>query len=183
LRRLATLTERQDAVPVEERAALARFWRWHEREVHVSLVRFVAGGAGDRLPQVALDGETEAFLAGWARLLGEVPRAPAPSAEGARIYRRRPAPRGPMSAFGYHYLAARLGEAAHAALALHSVGARWGGGDHAYEALNLVDGRRSALEIRDALAAIYGPLPLAPVLEYLLALESAGVIERVVAPR
>ena len=64
----------------------------------------------------------------------------------------------------------------HAALALLAAQPRWGGGDYAYEALNLVDGRRSAQEIRDALTAIYGPVPLAAVVEYLRALESVGVL-------
>ncbi len=52
-----------------------------------------------------------------------------------------------------------------------------GSGDYAYEALNLVDGRRSAQEIRDALTAIYGPVPLAAVVEYLRALETVSVLK------
>ena len=55
-------------------------------------------------------------------------------------------------------------------------GPRGGGGDYAYEALNLVDGRRSALEIRDALAALYGPVPFEAVEEYLAALAEADLI-------
>ena len=53
----------------------------------------------------------------------------------------------------------------------------WGGG-YAYEALNLVDGRRTVGQIRDDLAAIYGPLPLAEVEEYLAALAKIGVVGR-----
>ena len=61
---------------------------------------------------------------------------------------------------------------------LAHAGERGGGGDYAYEALNLVDGRRTTLEIRDALAAIYGPVPLDVVEEYLAALEEAALILR-----
>ena len=39
------------------------------------------------------------------------------------------------------------------------------GGDYAYEALNLVDGRRTVGQIRDALAAIYGPVPVSEVID------------------
>ena len=53
----------------------------------------------------------------------------------------------------------------------------WGGG-YDYEALNLVDGRRTVGQIRDALAAIYGPVPEAEVSEYLQALEKIGILIR-----
>ena len=45
--------------------------------------------------------------------------------------------------------------------------------------LNLVDGRRTDREIRDAVSAIYGPVPIEMVTGYLTALESAGVIARI----
>lgn len=80
-------------------------------------------------------------------------------------WRRNPEVKGPMSAFGYDYFDARYkGEA----LRL--------GGEYRFEALNLVDGQRSAQEIRDALSAIYAPVPLADVEQYLQALASVGVI-------
>ena len=44
------------------------------------------------------------------------------------------------------------------------------------EALNLVDGRRSVPEIRDALSAIYKPVPIEDVQQYLDALASIEVI-------
>ena len=47
----------------------------------------------------------------------------------------------------------------------------WGAGEeYAYEVLNFADGKRSADEIRDAVSAEYGPVPLELVLEYLRAL-------------
>lgn len=56
----------------------------------------------------------------------------------------------------------------------------WGSGEeHAYEVLNFADGKRNALEIRDAVSAEYGPVPLELVAEYLKALEKIGVVEHV----
>ena len=49
----------------------------------------------------------------------------------------------------------------------------------AYEALNLVDGRRSVTEIRDALAAFVGAAPVEEVAEYLDTLARLGVLEPV----
>jgi len=174
LRRLATLVERRAAVPAQEAAALTRFFVWHEREVHASLKRYVGGAAAGG----GLDGETARFLADCERMLGGVPAAPAPRGEGALVFRRQPTPRGPMSVFGYDYLEAHLRKEKHDALALLAAEPTRGGGDYAYEALNLVDGKRTAAEIRDALTAIYGPVPEAAVVEYLRALESVGVLVR-----
>ena len=56
---------------------------------------------------------------------------------------------------------------------------RGSGGEYAYEVLNFVDGRRNGQEIRDAVAATYGAIPTDYVVEYLKALESIRVIERV----
>ena len=82
-------------------------------------------------------------------------------------YTRNPQPKGPMSTFGYDYLTDHFGTKK---LALDE--------EYRYEALNLVDGRRTTQEIRDALSAIYEPVPLAEVEEYLAALASIGVIRR-----
>jgi hypothetical protein len=48
-----------------------------------------------------------------------------------------------------------------------------------YETLNLVDGKRSVQEIRDALAATVAPAPVEEVADYLATLEKLGVLERV----
>jgi hypothetical protein len=56
----------------------------------------------------------------------------------------------------------------------------WGGGEeYAYEALNFADGKRNAQEIRDAVSAEYGPVPLEMVVEYLRALEKIGLVAEV----
>jgi hypothetical protein len=48
---------------------------------------------------------------------------------------------------------------------------------YAYEIANFVNGKRSVGEIRDAVSAEYGPLPLALVADYLQACAEGGVIQ------
>ncbi len=84
-----------------------------------------------------------------------------------------------MSVFGYDYLVAHLEERDLPLPELLEARGLWGGGSlYAYEALNLVDGRRSVGEIRDDLAAIYGPVSVELVQGYLESLESIGVLTR-----
>ncbi len=47
---------------------------------------------------------------------------------------------------------------------------------YAYEIVNFVDGKRSVGEIRDAVAAEYGPIPLDVVADYLKACEEAKIV-------
>ena len=82
-----------------------------------------------------------------------------------------------MGGFGYDYFQDHSSAGARAPALLKRTGLWGAGGDYAYEALNLVDGRRTVREVRDALAAIYGPLPLAEVAEYLADLEKIGVLQ------
>jgi aminopeptidase YwaD len=173
LRRAARMMERRAALPPEEADNLTRFHLAHERALVASLGRFFQVSAG-------ANAEALAFLERLKRLTGE-PRAPAaPSGDGRLVFRRNPELKGPMSAFGYDYFTDKYG-AARAALVrlLNFQGPRGGGGEYAYEALNFVDGRRTAREIRDALSAVYGPVPLDAVVEYLRALESIGVVREV----
>lgn len=53
------------------------------------------------------------------------------------------------------------------------------GHEYSYEALNFVDGIRTVNNIRNALSAEFGPIPLEIVEEYLFALQSIQVIEKV----
>lgn len=77
--------------------------------------------------------------------------------------------------FGYDYLQDRIGNERNDKLALNNLGGGHGA-NYAYEALNLVDGKRTAQDIRDALTAIYGPVPVTAVSEYLRTLSDAGLI-------
>jgi aminopeptidase YwaD len=80
-----------------------------------------------------------------------------------------------MADFGYSYFEDHAGRRHLTSPALLTHQGLWGS-DYAYEALNLVDGRRTVSQIRDALAAIYGPVPLAEVMEYLDDLARIGVL-------
>jgi len=89
---------------------------------------------------------------------------------------RRVLREGPMDGFGYSWFDDRL---ARAGLPRPRLLARQPDGEGAsfgYEALNLVDGRRSAGEIRDDLAATVGDIPLEEVSEYLETLARLGVL-------
>ena len=157
--------------PTAEAESLLRQHWTYEAGVVASIEAFAG------LP-VATRGEADAFLSGLARVVGVGGQQGAPAAgPGAMVYRRNPDPKGPMTGFGYGYLDDKLETLKLARPALLGQQGRWGG-EYAYEALNLVDGRRTVQEIRDALAATYGPLPLEPVAEYLETLARIGVLSR-----
>jgi hypothetical protein len=154
----------------EEQGGAARFHLWHERAAGESLARFVP-------ITPALRQQLGAHAAATAALLGPLPPEPVAQGDAALVYRRQPRPRGPLTAFGYDYLTDRLGPERVKALALlRHEGARGDGGEYAYEALNLADGTRSVRQVRDALSAIYGPVPVEAVAEYLRALASIGLL-------
>ncbi|HET8647651.1 MAG TPA: hypothetical protein VFO85_19285, partial [Vicinamibacteria bacterium] len=161
---------RAQGLPPAEATAAARFQVWHERALSESLGRFFEVPA-------SLRGQMEEHLAWVGATLGPLPPAAPSTGEAARVYRRQPQPRGPLTAFGYDYFLDKYGEDKAQGLALlQHTGARGSGDEYAYEALNLVDGRRSVQQIRDMLAAIYGPLPVEAVAAYLRALAAIGVL-------
>ena len=99
---------------------------------------------------------------------------PAPK---AGLYRRNPEVRGGLDAFGYDFLADKLGAQRAEALELPKFeGVRGGGEDYVYEALNLANGMRTTKDIRDALSAIYGPVPQSQVDAFLAAAADAGLL-------
>lgn len=172
LRRTARLLEGRAELAPEEAANLARFHFWYERALVDSMERFF------RVP-APVRAEAMVFMANQERLIGEVPRVAAEEGEGRIVFRRNPNIKGPMSAFGYDYFTDHYGEERAAKIRLFNFqGLRGAGGEYAYEALNLVDGKRTAQEIRDAVSAIYGPVPLDVILEYLHALEKIEVVQR-----
>ena len=117
--------------------------------------------------------EAAGFLAGLERLMppvGPAPRGPGP------VYERT-ALKGPMSVFGFDYLAHHLGAGRTAGLRLlRYEGIRGAGAEYAYEVLNFVNGVRTVGEIRDAVSAVYGPVPIELVAEYLEALGAVGAV-------
>jgi hypothetical protein len=94
------------------------------------------------------------------------------------IYRRTNGLKGPLTVFGYDYFAEHAKAAGVATPKLLSYEGLWGAGEeYAYEVLNFANGKRNAQEIRDAVSAEYGQVPLELVVEYLRALEKIGVVE------
>ncbi len=97
-----------------------------------------------------------------------------------KTWKRKREPRGPLAVFGFDYLAEHAKAAGVATPKLLSYEGLWGAGEeYAYEVLNFTDGKRNAQEIRDAVSAEYGPVPLEMVVEYLKALEKIGLVEQV----
>ena len=95
-------------------------------------------------------------------------------------FKRRPEPKGPLAVFGYDYFADHAKTAGVAMPKLFGYEGLWGGGEeYAYEVLNFADGKRNAQEIRDAVSAEYGPVPVEMVVEYLKALEKIGLVAEV----
>ena len=173
LRRTAAMLERRGALPSREAMNLTRQHFRAERAIVASIEGFAALSPAER-------GAAETFIAGLERT---TPGGPGPGPRdgpgGGVTYRRNPTVKGPMSVFGYDYLSDKYGEERARALGIFRHAGLWGrGGEYAYEVLNLVDGKRSPAEIRDAVSAIYGPIPLPVVVEFLGALEAAGVVVR-----
>ncbi len=117
------------------------------------------------------------FFRTQARILGNtVP----PSGDGLLKFHRLEIPKGPLAVFGYDYFGEHAKAAGIAEPKLLTYEGLWGSGEeYAYEVLNFADGKRNAQEIRDAVSAEYGPVPLEMVAEYLKALERIGVVEEV----
>ena len=169
LRRAAVTLARRDALPANEAANLTRFRLDYERAVAASAARFLRAPA---------DAEAAGFLERLRALVGE-PAAPAPAAgDGLLVFRRNPDLRGPLTPFGYDYFNDKYGEDKASSVRLLSFRAARGSGvEYAYEVLNFADGRRNAQQIRDAVSAVYGPVPLGLVVEYLRALETIGAVD------
>ena len=112
---------------------------------------------------------TEGICGGMTLLLG-----------GNLVFRRKPAPKGPLTVFGYDYFSDHAKSAGISTTKLFDYEGLWGEGqEYAYEVLNFADGKRNAQEIRDAASAEYGPIPLELVVQYLEALEKIDLIEHV----
>jgi len=97
-----------------------------------------------------------------------------------KVWKRKSEPKGPLAVFGYDYFGEHAKAAGIETPKLLSYEGPWGSGEeYAYEVLNFADGKRNAQEIRDAVSAEYGPVPLEIVVEYLKALEKIGIVEAV----
>ena len=144
-----------------------------------SLVEFTAAPAdADAQGAKALADEAASFqnlLDANAKLRGAKGSAPAAPWSGeadAKAIPERVSPGtefGPLTYQNDDVLLARLGKERYGKIKLHNE-------LYAYEIVNFVNGKRSFGEIRDAVSAEYGPLPLNLVADYLEACAEAGVI-------
>ena len=167
LERTATMMERRVALEPAEQRALEELHRFYESAVVESIAKIEPVTRGDRASR-------ERFLSALDELVATPAASRSP--KGA-VYVRCPEPKGPMTVFGYDYFEDHFGRERTAALALTSFeGVRGGAGEYAIEVLNFVDGRRGVQEIRDAVAAEFGPVPLEHVAAYLSALAEIKVI-------
>jgi hypothetical protein len=113
---------------------------------------------------------------------GTVPTAPWADNADAKHVPMRVGEFGPLTYQNDNVLLARLGKERYAKIKLINADAtqllnvRDLSELYAYEIFNFVDGRRSVGEIRDAVSAEYGPLPVNLVADYLEACAEAGVI-------
>ena len=171
LRRTSTILTRRATLSTDEAANMTRFHVAKERALIESMDRFF------RIPE-STRADANSFVGSLERLVGEIRPAAVARGDGRLVFRRNANLKGPMSAFGYDYFTDHYGAERERALQLPQYRGLWGsGGEYAYEVLNLVNGQRTAQEIRDIVSATYGPIPLAVVVEYLRALESIKVIE------
>jgi hypothetical protein len=168
LRRAADARDQARGLSAADAAVRLRFQLAYETQMFDSMTRFFAFPPDVRA-------EANAFVSNLRHVLRDPAAAPAPSGP---VYRRNPAVRGSLEAFGYDFLEDHLGRDRVAKIALLSFdGTRGGGGDYTYEALNLANGSRTTSEIRDALSAIYGPVPQRMVDDFLAAAAEAGFLQ------
>lgn len=138
---------------------------------------------------IGVDEETAKHLINSNCRIFYTPKAPVQSKESLQkvlsspassLFKRKPEPKGPLAVFGYDYFEDKAKAAEIATPKLMSYEGLWGSGEeYAYEVLNFADGKRNAQQIRDAVSAEYGPVPLEVVVEYLKALEKIGVVDQV----
>jgi len=156
---------------------------WPDRYIHTNLDRAENIDA-TKLQRVAFIGAASGYTLARDGVPPSTPPAAAPGPEGEGdgllVFRRVPTLRGPMVVFGYDYFEdhAKRAGLPRPKLLDHE-GARGDGGAYAYEARNFADGRRTARQITNELSAEFGDVPVAMVVEYLKALETIGVLERV----
>src|SRR6266478_2785052 len=179
MRTLRTAAEiRRKSAQIEtpcEGGEIERFERDQVRPLVESVTRLAPDTQGIRWPAIGKIGaniadNTQGMCLKTIVLLGDL----------GKPYQRTGTVKGPLAVFGYDYFAEHAKAAGIATPKLLSYKGLWGSGEeYAYEVLNFADGKRNAQEVRDAVSAEYGPVPLELVVEYLRALEKIGVVEAV----
>jgi hypothetical protein len=170
LRRAATMLDRRATLSPADGAALTRAFISEQHEAFESIATFAA------IPDSVRSAAT-AFFQRLEAVTGRPEALVPPTGAEAVVFTRNAAVSGPMVVFGYDYLADHTKNHAPPKL-LEYQGLRGSGDEYGYEVLNFVNGKRTARDIRDAVSSEYGPVETSLVVEYLRALESAGVISQ-----
>ncbi len=114
---------------------------------------------------------------------GTAPTAPWAAESDAKRVPERVGDFGPLTYQNDNVLLARLGRERYAKIKLinsdatQMLNVRDQSELYAYEIVNFINGKRTVGEIRDAVSAEYGPLPLSVVVDYLQACGKAGVVQ------
>jgi aminopeptidase YwaD len=162
-------------LPTEERLPAISALCVYETELFKQLRSMI-----DELPQELREGFDAELPKCWTGYAPIGPIEPKVAEAMRLIFRRSSQAKGPLAVFGCDYFAEHAKAAGVPTPKLVSYEGLWGAGEeYAFEVLNLADGKRNAQEIRDAVSAEYGPVPLEMVIEYLKALEKIAVVELV----
>ena len=174
-RRASLVLSRRQIAGYTNLGSYSDVWRRHEEGVGDSVMGFVSKTVAEDLRI-----HYGAALIDVTLNPTKVEFASKPTGDGLIRFKRNGEPKGPLAVFGYDYFADHAKAAGVTTPKLMSYEGLWGGGEeYAYEVLNFADGKRNAQEIRDAVSAEYGPVPLEMVVEYLKALEKIGVVAEV----
>jgi hypothetical protein len=152
----------------EKENAKFQFWNY-EKAVFNSIKKFAS------MSRVH-DIEYSNFLSGLSHSIGSGKSKSIIHKKANKVYSRNINVKGPLSVFGYDYFFDHYDKNKPTPRIYSFSGLKGSGGEYTYEALNLVNGKRTALDIRNQLSAEFGPIPFDIVLEYLEALNSIDII-------
>ena len=165
-----------ELVDVRERCEYLRQHVAFEQAIETSTN--VLPSTGETLMPAKYEDRYQEFFCNAAANLAAQERVKSPG--NSPKFRRNENPKGPLTVFGYDYFADHAKGLGIGEPKLLSYEGLWGSGEeYAYEVLNFADGKRNAQEIRDAVSAEYGPVPLEMVVEWLRALEKIGAMGEV----
>jgi hypothetical protein len=155
-----------------------------------SIVNFTGAPASSDSAQVKFHANQASDFQSWIDAQaharganGKSPTAPWSDSKEAKRVPSRVGEFGPLTYQNDNVLLARLGKEQYAKIKLinseatQMLNVRDQSELYAYEIVNFVNGKRSVGEIRDAVSAEYGPLPIGLVADYLDACVAAGVME------
>lgn len=153
---------------VEKENAKHHFWNY-EKAVFNSIKSFASMSRTH-------DIEYSNFITGLTNSIGSGKSMTIINDKANKVYSRNMDVKGPLSVFGYDYFFDHFDKSKPIPKMYSYSGLRGSGGEYTYETLNLVNGKRTVLDIRNQLSAEFGPILLEVVIEYLEALKSIDII-------